>query len=143
MKAFKLIVAVFILITFQPHETKAQCPTPEPLDKAATIGNWEGAYSLAGDFIKFGLQLKEENGILMAFIDIPGAEQKYMKYDCRICKSQELHFSNIQDESGMEFVGLVKKNNTMTGKLRFWEGDKIKAEEVFTLKKTGITSSLN
>ena len=138
----KKITAIFTLVLMS-HVMWGQCPTPEPLDKSATLGTWKGAYSSEGQFINFILKIKEKDGELSAAIDIPSEKEKNIQYQARICEGQELHITRTTGDTSIEFVGSPKKGTTMNGRLLYKENSKVARQEVFTMRKISkkITST--
>lgn len=119
------------------------CPVPEPLDVKQALGIWKGAYSLNGEFIRFTLEVQDNQGELTSKVSIPKLKINNMTYRTRICDRQELHIKNTSANTSVEFIGRPKENGSMAGRVVFKQNDELSSEEVFsvTREKQSVASN--
>ena len=134
MKTLKLELIV-VLLLLGASATKAQkCATPEPLDQKEALGTWKGSYTNDGEFKEITIRFSEQNGNLVASLDIPGAGITNIPYETWICPSQDIHFRSYSASIGsVEFNGRPAKGK-MSGRVRFSKGSDI-IDEIFVVKR--------
>ena len=137
MKRLISIIGMISAIAFS-HSALSQCKTPEPFDKKGAIGKWKGSYSSKGGLLLFSLEISEDQGDLVATVDIPNTA---LDFKVKVCKSQELHIKGKNGASTIEFIGKPKYGETMSGRILLSENGNLVSQEVFAVKHESFLAS--
>ncbi len=129
-----LIKIISILLLFVTFNARSQsCPVPEPLNKATTVGTYEGNYLIDSEIVPLKMIIALEKDQLTTRIAINGKDLKSAKTE--ICPSEDLHIRIDSNGRQYEFRG-DPKGNKISGNVVIMNSRGESSSELFSVTKT-------